>query len=70
MSVPKHLANPAMPPPEKHHGANDCVKTLDQVGAIFGLGRERIRQIEDVAFAKIRAALGQLHKETYETANP
>ena len=33
---------------------SECPKTLDQVGAEYGLTRERIRQIESAAFSKLR----------------
>lgn len=33
--------------------------TLDQIGKIFGVTKERVRQIERKAFGKLRAALGE-----------
>jgi len=40
---------------ESHYGTNGCpAKTLQQIGNGFGLTRERIRQIEVRALAKLR----------------
>jgi len=36
-------------------GVNDGPQTLDQIGLVFGLTRERIRQIEGKALTKLRA---------------
>ena len=34
-------------------------KTLEQIGNIFGLTRERVRQIEAAALAKLRALVAE-----------
>lgn len=39
------------------HAAEDTERTLEEVGAMMGLTRERIRQIEKAALAKVKAAL-------------
>ena len=38
-------------------GKADEPKTLEEIGALFGLTRERIRQIESRAFKKLRVLL-------------
>jgi len=38
-------------------GKDDAPKTLEEIGALFGLTRERIRQIEGHALKKLRALL-------------
>jgi hypothetical protein len=45
------------PKPGKKCGEDVYAMTLDAVGQEFGLTRERIRQIEAKALAKLRAAL-------------
>jgi RNA polymerase sigma factor (sigma-70 family) len=37
--------------------------TLDQIGQLFGVTKERVRQIERRALSKIRSALGSEHAE-------
>lgn len=36
---------------------DDAAMTLDEVGQLLGLTRERVRQIENAAIARLRAAL-------------
>jgi RNA polymerase sigma-32 factor len=43
---------------------NDRTKTLEELGARFGISRERVRQIEERALAKIRASVEKLIDET------
>lgn len=43
----------------------DGPKTLDEVGAILGITRERVRQIERSAMAKVRAALAGEAREDF-----
>ena len=38
--------------------SEDGPRTLDQVAALMGMSKERARQIEATAFAKLRVALG------------
>ena len=38
-------------------------KTLDEVGKIFGVTRERVRQIQNVALAKMRVMIEDIEKE-------
>lgn len=44
----------------RHYGleGNNSPQTLDQIGQLFGVTKERIRQIERKAIAKLQAALG------------
>jgi RNA polymerase sigma factor (sigma-70 family) len=44
----------------RHYGLGESgtPMTLDQIGGIFGVTKERIRQIERRALGKLRAALG------------
>jgi RNA polymerase primary sigma factor len=51
---------------ELRHGLHDGVThTLEQLGSRFGVTRERIRQIEAVAYRRLRhpTRLGRLHRE-------
>ncbi|MGQ9649571.1 MAG: sigma-70 family RNA polymerase sigma factor [Phycisphaerae bacterium] len=45
----------------RHYGLDDQHEpmTLDQIGSLFGVTKERIRQIERQAIAKLRRALGE-----------
>jgi DNA-directed RNA polymerase sigma subunit (sigma70/sigma32) len=38
--------------------SDDGPRTLDQVAALMGMSKERARQLEASAFAKLRLALG------------
>jgi RNA polymerase primary sigma factor len=40
-------------------------KTLEQVGKKFGVTRERIRQVQNIALAKLRRALSKKEAPTY-----
>ena len=42
---------------EKSDDATDRAKTLEQVGDLIGVTKERVRQIQNKALAKLRAAL-------------
>jgi RNA polymerase sigma factor (sigma-70 family) len=44
----------------RHYGLDDAAgpQTLDQIGRLFGVTKERVRQIERKAMAKLQAALG------------
>ena len=45
-------------------------KTLEEVGKTFGVTRERIRQIQNIAVAKLRAALSEKEAPTQPSAGP
>jgi RNA polymerase primary sigma factor len=38
---------------------DDVPRTLEEIGVMFGLTRERVRQIEGEAIAKLRRAMGR-----------
>ena len=40
-------------------------KTLEEVGKKFGVTRERIRQLQNIALAKLRRALSKKERPTY-----
>jgi len=40
-------------------------KTLEEVGKKFGVTRERIRQLQNIAMAKLRRALAKREKPTH-----
>jgi len=54
----------------RHYGLGDdrTPMTLDQIGRVFGVTKERIRQIERRALAKLRAALGADNQELGQDA--
>lgn len=41
--------------------ADDGPHTLDELGELFGLTKERVRQIEEAALAKLHAILDEDH---------
>ena len=43
-------------------------KTLEQVGKHFGITRERIRQVQNIALMKLRRALQKKEKQSLPTA--
>jgi RNA polymerase primary sigma factor len=45
-------------------------KTLEEVGKRFGVTRERIRQLQNIALAKLRRALAKREKPALENAEP
>jgi RNA polymerase primary sigma factor len=45
-------------------------KTLEEVGKRFGVTRERIRQLQNIALAKLRRALVRREKPALESARP
>jgi hypothetical protein len=45
-------------------------KTLEEVGKRFGVTRERIRQSQNIALAKLRRALAKREKPALENAEP
>jgi RNA polymerase primary sigma factor len=45
-------------------------KTLEEVGKKFGVTRERIRQLQNIAVAKLRAALSEKEAPTQPSAGP
>lgn len=49
----------------RHYGLDDRGEpmTLDQIGGLFGVTKERVRQIERKAIAKLRQALGAAQEE-------
>ncbi len=52
----------------RHYGLDDrgVPMTLDQIGGLFGVTKERVRQIERKAIAKLREALGAGEEEFAE----
>jgi RNA polymerase primary sigma factor len=52
----------------RHYGLDDrgAPMTLDQIGGLFGVTKERVRQIERKAIAKLREALGAEQAEFAE----
>jgi RNA polymerase primary sigma factor len=52
----------------RHYGLDQRGEpmTLDQIGGLFGVTKERVRQIERKAIAKLRAALGDAEEEFIE----
>ena len=42
-------------------------KTLEEVGKKFGVTRERIRQLQNIALRKLRRALGKKERSRAET---
>jgi RNA polymerase primary sigma factor len=44
-------------------------KTLDEVGKKFGVTRERIRQLQNIALAKLRRALNKKETPTRESVS-
>ncbi|NLE61260.1 MAG: sigma-70 family RNA polymerase sigma factor [Planctomycetes bacterium] len=52
----------------RHYGLDDQNEpmTLDQIGGLFGVTKERVRQIERKAIAKLRQALGEGQEEFVE----
>lgn len=52
----------------RHYGLEDNheAMTLDQIGQVFGVTKERVRQIERKAFAKLREALGDARADYVE----
>ncbi len=49
----------ALDQPAERAGPGGRRKTLDQVGALLGVSKERVRQIQNQAMGKLRAALEQ-----------
>jgi RNA polymerase sigma factor (sigma-70 family) len=52
----------------RHYGLDDGgqTMTLDQIGKLFGVTKERVRQIERQAIGKLRACLAPVHAETIQ----